>query len=262
VFAIPVTKGSDQMGAVTVPKPCPCGADEVLDIGAIVDAGKLANDNEMLGLLPGQLASLAGTSPSVTLSCGRAYLTGIGGEGNVTFHVTGMSAVFIDGDLRLTGSLIFDIAPGAEVDVFVKGDVKVIGKLLLARKERPAAGRLWVGGSQPIGPLLSPWIGGLYAPHASVFAQVALEAWGSIFAADFASDAVATFVYDRSVTDAGATCEAPAPAPGVCRQCGTCAGGNACVAGMCTACRADADCCSLGICANGQCEPLLSPQGE
>jgi len=184
----------------------------------------------------------------------------LGREGDVTFHVSGMSAVFIDGDVHLTGSLIFDIARGAEVDVFVKGDVKVTGKLLLASKERPAAGRLWVAGSQPMGPLLSPWVGALYAPHASVFAQLGLEVWGSIFAADFASDSVATFFYDRSIVDAGATCEAPAPT--ACRPCGTCAGGNACVGGVCGACLSDADCCSLGICTNGQCAPLLSAQGK
>lgn len=259
-FALLVTAASNETGAVNVRKPCPCGADEVLDIGAIVDAGRLDNDNEARGFVPGQLAALAGTSVALTLPCGRAYFTGLGGEGNVTFHVSGMSAVFIDGDLHLTGSLIFDIAAGAEVDVFVKGDAKVIGKLVLASKERPGAGRLWVGGSQPIGPLQSPWVGALYAPHASVFAQVGLEAWGSIFAADFASDSFATFFYDRSVADAGATCEAPAPS--ACRQCGTCAGGNACVGGVCGSCSSDADCCSLGTCANGQCAPLLSVRGE
>jgi len=60
-FAIPVTAASNETGAVTVRKPCPCGADEVLDIGAIVDAGRLDNDNDALEFTAGQLAALAGT---------------------------------------------------------------------------------------------------------------------------------------------------------------------------------------------------------
>jgi len=232
VVALPVKAGTDLQGAVKVPSSCPCGPDDLVDVAALVASARVDNDNVVRGVVADQFAALAGQSSSITLPCGRIYLTSIGGVGQLTFKVTGRSAVFIDGSVALSGGLTFDVAPGAEVDVFVKGDLKVSGKISLASKEHPAAGRLWVGGSQPIA-LASPWTGMLYAPHAPVTAAVALEAWGGIFAASLSSDFVATFIFDRSIGDAGAACSAPPPAQGVCRQCGTCPGSNACVAGLC-----------------------------
>jgi hypothetical protein len=255
VVAVPLTAGADRMGPVTVPAPCPCGPDQLLDVAAIVDGGRLDNDNASLGLSPDAFAAVLGVS-NWTLPCGRAYLSRIGGIASLTIHVTGRSVVFIDGSVDLTGALLFDVAPGAEVDVFVKNDVTVRGGLALANKDRPAAGRLWVGGSQPI-TLLSPWVGNLYAPRAQVVAHVGLESWGSIFAGGFSGDVLASFTFDRSIVDSGAACGADQPAA-PCRQCGDCSGGTACVAGMCTACASDADCCSLSVCANGRCAPLLT----
>lgn len=261
--ATPVIAASPQQGPVDVPKACPCGNDELLDIGAIVDAARSDNDNEALRLDANRFAALDGASEVLTLLCGRAYLTGIGGKGNVTVRVNGMSAIFIDGSIALAGNLLFEIAPGAELDVFVKGDAAVIGKFALADQARPSAGRLWVGGSKTIGPLPSPWVGTLYAPHATVTALPALEVRGAIFANDFSSDVLSTtFLYDRSIRDAGATCAAPPPATGECSRCGTCSGGAACVSSMCGACVTDADCCSLSICANGSCAPWLGVQSS
>jgi hypothetical protein len=175
-------------------------------------------------------------------------------------HVSGKSAVFVDGSINLKGSLVFDVTPGAEVDVFVKNDLATQG-IALASKDRPSAGRLWVGGSQTI-VLGNPWVGNLYAPHALVTAKIGLDVWGSVFAGDFSGELAATVKFDRSIADSGAICAAPPPAAGECRQCGVCFGGNACVSGSCGACAADSDCCSLSICANGSCVPWLDVDGS
>ncbi|HVT08412.1 MAG TPA: hypothetical protein VHO67_13215 [Polyangia bacterium] len=257
VSALPVYAGADLPGPVTVPAACPCGPSDILDIGAIVDAARIDNDNQALQIRADQLAALDGSPVSLTLPCGRVYLTGIAGLGDVTVHVTGMTAIFVDGSIGLAGNLLFDIVPGAELDVFVKDDAAVVvGKLTLAKPEHPSAGRIWIGGSRPIGPLPSPWVGMLYAPHASVSAIVGLTVYGAIFAASFSGDLTSTFIYDRAVLDAAANCAAPQPAAGTCRQCGSCSAGDACVGGVCSACSTDADCCSLSICANGSCAPL------
>jgi hypothetical protein len=256
VAAVPLTAGADQAGPVTVPAPCPCTPEQVLDVAAIVDAGRLDNDNATLGLSPDAFATLLGVS-TWTLPCGRAYLSGIGGIGSLTIQVSGKSVVFVDGSVDLTGALLFDVAPGAEVDVFVKNDVTMRGSLALASKDRPAAGRLWVGGSQPI-TLLSPWVGNLYAPRAPVVAHVGLESWGSIFAGAFSGDVLGSFMFDRSIADAGAACGGDQPAAGACRQCGDCSGGTACVGGTCRVCVSDSDCCSLSVCSNGRCGALLA----
>lgn len=261
--ATPVIAASPQQGPVDVPKACPCANDELLDIGAIVDAAQADNDNGALRLDPQRFAAMDGASELWNLPCGRAYLTGIEGKGSVTVRVNGMSAIFVDGSIDVIGSLLFEIAPGAELDVFVKGDAAVIGKFTLASEARPSAGRLWVGGAKTIGLLPSPWVGTLYAPHAAVTASLGLEVRGAILAKELSSDVLnTTFLYDRSILDAGATCAAPPPAAGECSRCGTCSGGAACISGMCGACVTDADCCSLSICANGSCAPWLGVQSS
>lgn len=258
VVATPTKAGSDVMGPVTVPKPCPCAAGEVLDISALVANARADNDDADYELSPDAFATVSGPS-SWTIPCGRMYLTQIGGIGSLHVHVTGMSAVFVDGSIALTGDLVFDVDPGAQVDVFVRDGFKVTGRVALASKERPSAGRLWVGGSQAIA-LPSPWVGNLYAPHAATGARLGLEVWGSIFSADFSADATASFIFDRSILDAGATCGAPQPTAGQCQRCGTCSGGTACMSSGCASCLADSDCCSLDICANGSCVPWLNVQ--
>jgi len=259
VTAVTVPKpGSDFPGPVVVPKPCPCEPRDLLDVGAIVEAARLDNDNGTLGIAADKFASVTGTA-EWTLPCGRAFLSGIGVIGSLTVHVTGMSAIFIDDSITVGGSLLFDVAPGAEIDVFVRRDVGALGRIALSSKDRPSAGRLWVGGSQPIS-LAGPWVGNLYAPHAMVAANVLLDVWGSIFANEYSGDFVTSVRFDRSIAFAGATCDAAQPAAGECNQCGVCSGGNACVSGACGACVADTDCCSLSICANGTCAPWLDLQ--
>lgn len=253
VSAVPLIVGADQPGPVSVPKSCACEPSDVLDVGAIVDAARSGNDNGTT-ISADTLAAVSG-SREWSLPCGRTYLTGIAGWGDLVVRVSGMSALFIDGSINLQGKLVFDVAPGAEVDVFVKNDVAAPW-IALASKERPAAGRMWVGGSQTI-VLGSPWVGNLYAPHARVAALIGVEIWGSLFAGDFSGDYAAKVIYDRSIADSGATCAAPAPSAGECRQCGVCFGGNACVSGSCGGCTADSDCCSLSVCANGRCAPWL-----
>jgi hypothetical protein len=257
VVALLPTYETIQQQTVTIAKPCPCENSDILNIPALVDAAKSKNDNNKFGIDKDALASIAATA-QLTIPCGQFYLSQIAGLGNITVHVTGMSALFIDGSIDVTGNVSFTVDPGAEIDVFVKQDLLVQGSIAIASKDRPAAGRIWVGGSQPIN-LLSPWIGNLYAPQASVSATIALEVWGSIFASDFSAGAVASFIFDRSVLFSGDNCTAPRPPAGVCTQCQWCWGGSACMSGVCGACRSDSDCCSLSICDNGKCVPSSNP---
>ena len=261
VSALPVlVTGTNQQQTVTVAPPCPCATSDLLDIPALVDAAKQSNDNSSLGIAQDALVSVAGAG-RWTLSCGRIYLSRISGIGNLAIHVTGNVALFIDGSIDLKGGLAFDVDPGAEIDVFVKQDLLVQGALSLASENRPAAGRIWVGGTQPI-TLASPLIGNLYAPRAPVGALVGLEVWGSIFAGSFSGGAFATFFFDRAVLATGANCKAPLPPAGLCTQCQWCSGGTACVAGSCGSCKSDGECCSLSVCSNGSCMPLAEPGGS
>ena len=249
-----LVSGTKYQQPVAVAKPCPC--EELVPIAALIDAAKENNDNIHLGLeSPEALASVTGASRR-TLSCGRGYLSRIEGIGSLAIHVTGNVALFIDGSIDLLGTLSFDVDPGAEIDVFVKGNLKVLGTLALANKNRPSAGRMWIDGTQSI-TLASPFIGNLYAPRAHVGALIGVEVWGAIFAGDFSAGTFARFFYDRAIQTAGASCPAPVPPAGVCTQCQWCPGSSACIDGLCGSCKSDSDCCSLSVCSSGHCQPLM-----
>lgn len=256
VTAASVSVGSSERDPVVVAPPCPCRDDELVPIAALVDAAKARNDNARLGVLStGFIQVPAGSEWN--LPCGQVYLSQIAGVGSLTVHVTGMAALFIDGSINLVGGLAFDLAPGAEIDVFVKGDLAVQGPLVLAGQDRPAAGRMWVNGIL-LFPLSNPWVGNLYAPHSYVGTATEPQIWGSIVAGDLNGGTHAAVVFDRAIMHASA-CTAPEPPAGLCARCSWCTGGAACMDGLCGSCQSDADCCSLSACSsNGQCEPLLT----
>jgi hypothetical protein len=256
VSALVLLAGSNQQESVTVQPPCACGASDILDIAGLVNAAKTDNDNKSFGVRTDVLASLTGPK-EWTLPCGRIYLSQITGPGDLLIHVSGSSALFIDGSINLQGKLTFLPTAGAELDVFVKDNLAVPGPIALADNTRPAAGRISVGGSQAI-TLSSPFVGNLYAPKAPVkTAGSAIEVWGSLFVYDFQGGASLSVVFDRDIAKVGTDCTAPLPPTGLCTQCGWCYDGTACIRGVCTACTKDSDCCGQAVCSDGQCAPLV-----
>jgi hypothetical protein len=254
VSALPLLAPANQQQAVSIAKPCPCESAELLNINELVDAAKRDNDNKRQGITPDLLAAIAG-SRELTLPCGRIFLSQIAGSGDLVLDVVGNTALFIDGSINLKGALSFKPFPGAEIDVFVRQDLAVQGPLGLAYQERPAAGRMSVGGTQAI-VLTTPLVGNLYAPAASVTSAAGLEIWGALFAKDLASTSV-TFIFDRDIVAVGTDCTAPRPPAGLCTKCEWCYGGAACVGGVCGPCQADSDCCGQAVCLHGRCEPYV-----
>ena len=94
----------------------------------------------------------------------------------------------------------------------------------------------------------------LYAPRASVSVGGLGDVYGALFAANVSAPAALIVHYDRSVMDAGSTCDLPAPS--ACSRCDDCEAGNACLLGTCGACTTDADCCFPLVCGAGKCNPL------
>lgn len=253
VVAVPTSAASDYLESVSVSAPCPCNLGETVRIDQLVEQAATTNDNVAHSIQPDVLASVQG-SAELVLPCGRFYLSEIAGSGIVVIRAKGMTALFVEGSIALAGELQIDVAPGAELDVFVRGNVSTLAPMTLSTEQRPAATRLFVAGSDDIN-LYSPFIGNLYAPNGRVMALGALTVYGSIFARAFLGATYASFIYDRAVYEAGRNCMAE-PMP-TCSVCGTCTGGTACVEGTCGPCRADADCCGQSVCANGACAPLM-----
>ncbi len=241
---------------VQVDAPCACDAEDLLDVSALVAAAAENNDNDEADLDADALTNVAGEE-RVELPCGRFYVDSVGGAGALTLVVNGRTALFVEKNVAMAGSLEVELGTKGELDVFIKGNLVSAGTITFGSEERPAATRVYVAGDQAIALAgRSAFVGNLYAPQAVVTGAGALEVFGSVFAKDFAAAGRATIHYDRAILEAGKTCEAP-PTTTTCETCGMCDSSQACMDGACGACEGDSDCCDPLVCVEGRCESLL-----
>ncbi|MCB9627105.1 MAG: hypothetical protein H6725_07015 [Sandaracinaceae bacterium] len=195
---------------VSVQAPCDCGAANVIDINGFVAAFRTANDNSVIGLGPNDWAS--GASGSLTLPCGRFYLSQVNTGASFTITATGRTALLIDGDLRTGAQLTIGLSgPAAEVDVFVAGTVDAGASVTLGDPSRPASVRLYVGGSQPIDFSGHGSFGGnFYAPNADVNFGGTIDVYGSLYVGKAIGTSNLRIHYDEGVL----TPDCPPPATG------------------------------------------------
>lgn len=253
----PSVGGSTSHAAFTIDPPCDCSPTGLVDIAAIVADGMAHNDNADIPLDPNLLAAVAGIGVDITLPCGRFYLNSVGGIGGITVHVTGRTALFIGGDVNAIGAFNIDIAPAAELDMFIGGNILSIGAGSFGSRSRPAASRIYVGGSGTVTLVgLSGFVGNVYAPYATITAVGDTQVYGSLFGNLIDMPGYLDVHYDRAILDVDRECDPPP----TCDVCGTsmCVDHRACIGGACAACTSDADCCAPLICyPDGTCGSLL-----
>jgi hypothetical protein len=294
---VTATGGIDQTAAINVADPCDCNG--LVAIANVVTSKATSNDNAYFyaasgdggfqadgGLDPALFAS--GTGPAdFTFPCGRYYLSGANLPGG-TWHVAGHTAIFIAGDFTL-GSFTLDVAPGAELDLFIAGNMSINGPSTLGTLESVTRTRFYVGGSQDI-TIAAPsgFYGNIYAPLARVLFNSPGDIYGAIFARAFINNSPAHLHYPEDILTAGAACVPPPvdagfqavdagaytdggaidggvvaidagpPAPTGCNTCADC-NNQACVhptdagPGACGACVTSADCCAPLTCQAGIC---------
>jgi hypothetical protein len=235
---------------VTVADPCHC--DAPLDVAAIVGAFRNLNDNAASGVDDNALIAPAGTN--LRLDCGRYYFKGVNVGGATTLHLTGRTAIFVDGDFTATSLLSLQLDAGAELDLFVSGNVMLDGISDFGYKNAPARIRMYVGGSQITLVSLATLGANIYARSATVMANGTLSVWGSLYANRVLLTSLADFHYDSAVLETEG-CEPPGQP---CQDCHACSGGS-CVAGACAPCQSSADCCAPLACKAGACVPLNGP---
>lgn len=239
-----------ESGAVTVPPPCDCAPERLLDVGALVDAHRTLNDNDAVGLSGDALTDLSADG-RLTLPCGRYHVDRIEGEA-LTLEATGRVALFVDGDLAL-GELTIALDEGAEVDLFIAGNVLGQARWTLGDTSQPVGVRIYVGGSGTLelagG---ATFAGNVYAPRAELVTPASVEVFGSLFARRVVASGPLTVHYDRALLRGAEGC----PAPGPCESCLDC-GNQACVDGTCGECTSDTDCCAPLVCAAGTCIPQI-----
>lgn len=251
---------------VDLDPPCACGANDVLDVNAIVQDAKLHNDNAnpAVNLDPTALSDIEATvgAKRIELPCGRFYVDSILGVGAVQLVITGRTALFVGGDVGTTG--LFDVelkGPDAELDLFVAGNFLQTGYSPFGNPNRPEDIRVFVGGNRAI--LLTgynPFSGNLYAPNSNVNVEGFLDMNGSLFAKNFHADGYVRIHYDSAILEQGDddSCNPPPPPPpppgeppppecdGKCDE--ACGFSETCVAGVCKRCVTNADCCAPLVC--------------
>ena len=253
VMGTDALRGRTQQAEFALSPPCNC--DELLDIPGIVAAAQAFADNDAANFPRDSLKNRVETS-AILVPCGRMVLSELSiPVGTVALTITGRTALFIEGDVNIVGTFAIYMPPGAELDLFIAGDLKLQGSGSFGTDaQRPSALRIYVGGQVSVVPNFTLFAA-LYAPQSAISGLMP-ESWGSVFAASFTTEVDSKFHYDRSIVNTTVSCQNNSQ---VCSACDECANGLACIAGSCSACTRDSDCCAPFVCASGRCDQLMTP---
>ena len=152
-----------------------------------------------------------------------------------------------------------------ELDLFVTGSLGITKlfteglDLVLGSVAHPARTRVYTASERGIQFTSRPGAttratsviaGNLYVPHGIVNWSGELAVFGGVLAEGVAGAGNIAVHYDTDVLRAGAPC-GPPPAE-QCTSCRNCRN-QACIGGMCGACRTSADCCAPLECYRGEC---------
>jgi cytoskeletal protein CcmA (bactofilin family) len=170
--------GGDVDGEVTVPAPCDCADASLFDTAAFVAdnaSSALALPNADGGVQTPRCASFALPDGEVD---------------DVHITLSEPAAIYVPGDLHTTGDLAIDSAAGAEIDLFIAGDVRIDGALHVGAASGQGPVRIYVGGGGTIqlsgGGELH---GTLYAPKAELVLSAPLTLRGALFVRRVAASA-------------------------------------------------------------------------
>ena len=188
--------------------PCDCDPSHFFDVaGAVAAAKQLAG---------GQASWTSVGVADIHLQTGSYYVTAADVVGKTTIHVDGNVSVFVDGSLDAVGATRWQLASGAQLDLFVSGDVASVGQLAAGDPNAPDAFRLYVGGSGgvTVGAVgESQFYGAIYAPQANVLYVGDAHIVGSIFAKSIQGVGRLEIDYGDAATPPS-SCTPPAPPSG------------------------------------------------
>jgi hypothetical protein len=247
-----VRAGTNYASTLSIDTPCNCQSP--IDIAAIVEFFRTTNDNASQSAASSAFSAVEG-SMERTLPCGRYYFDSFGGTGSITLHLTGKTALAVGGDLSNSGGLRLDLGTGAELDLFVDGNLELSGDVTIGQSKRPAATRVYVTGQAAFSANVALYAN-LYIPNQPLVTSAPSEVWGAIFAQSIRSSGGLTVHYDQSILDL-ATCK---PSGQNCKVSQDCANPTpACRSGTCMTCQGDSECspplyCSRGLC---QVQPIM-----
>lgn len=202
-----ITAGTTVRAPVTVAPPCACGASDLVDIGAFVDAHVTDNQDAVIGLAPDRLTNYSGAQ-TVDLPCGIYYLGPVNGDGALTLRITGRVALLVAGDIAMTAPLSIVLATDdAELDLMVSGLFSSTQAVVIGRADHPSRTRLYIDGSDDINLSGdSKLAANVYAPKAGLALSGNAEVFGSLFIRRLGQSAPITIHYDVDVRRADVGC--------------------------------------------------------
>lgn len=207
--------GQTVRGPVTVPTPCPCEPNQILDVAGLTAWARDHNDNEVEDVITSTSWENGGPT-NITLPCGRYYITSINqGNSGLRIRAEGRTVLYVDGDVTV-GQFNLELAPGAEIDLFIAGNLSVGASLSFGSAAQPTSVRTYSSGTATIAISGSSlWGGNFYAPRAHVSFGGSPTLYGALFARSVFFQSAATIHFDSAVRRAGQTCEPPPPDGGV-----------------------------------------------
>ncbi len=123
-------------------------------------------------------------SAAMTLKTGRYILGDVSKVGRLDLTIDGAVALFIDGSLDAVGLDQFKVGPGSTLDVYVRGDVRKVGRFNVGREADLGAVRLYIGGANPVSFDLTgrqDMTAMIYAPTADMQLTGSTHIKGSLF---------------------------------------------------------------------------------
>jgi hypothetical protein len=196
--------------AVAVAPPCGCGSSEILDIPALVAEARASNDNASAGLDSHELDLALGIGTLLALPSGRYHLHQLAAAGALELRIEGRVSLFVDDDFHAGPLFRVSLAPGAELDLFVEDNFTLAGAAVIGDPKRPAATRVYVGGTGDIAIAgLNVFAGNVYAPRANVLVGGVGRVLGSLFGKNIVAAGFLDVGYDESVRDGNPICPPP-----------------------------------------------------
>lgn len=186
-----------------------CDPDDRIDIEAIVEARSDDNDNDEIGLEPDFLdTGGAGSATRVDLPCGHYYLNDVDVNERVTIIAHGNTALYIDGDVRFGSEVVIAPATGAELDIFVTGDVTFEHRGFLGSANYPALMRMYVGGDDGVTATIQRMelAGYIYAVPGGLDFGHRMRVFGGMYTQDFDTAHRTNIHFDRRVLTVGQDC--------------------------------------------------------
>lgn len=145
--------------------PCRCGEAQPLDVAAAIARARTQNDNAAIGL---GLEESVGER-SLTLGSGSYVFDGVAAVGLHTLTIDGAVALYVAGDFVTVGRTGLALTPGSTLDLYVDGDVNLVGDSSFGEGAAPGAVRLYVAGERSLTLVGGQKVvGAVYAPATDV----------------------------------------------------------------------------------------------